>query len=187
MADSILTTWIGLGDKVFLSFPRPACQICGKDNHSARTCHFKNTQPSGYLGSSSGYPPLGFPVSNMMPTTSYQCFPMWRPVTSPSAFPMPYPMPYQFSVPYTPMASPTPSQFANSGSRSTSGYGSGYNGMFSTRSGSGTTFPHASALAASYTTGFGTMPEVSNPFASQNWYLDSGANNHIIFFWDSND
>ncbi|KAG5530564.1 hypothetical protein RHGRI_025500 [Rhododendron griersonianum] len=89
--------------------------------------------------SSSGCPPLGFPVSNMKPTTSYQCFPMWRPVTSPSAFPMPY----QFSVPYTPMASPTPSQFANSGSRSTSGYGSAYNGMFSTRSGSGTTFPHA--------------------------------------------
>lgn len=31
------------------------------------------------------------------------------------------------------------------------------------------------------------MLEVSKPFGSQNWYLDSGANNHIIFFWDSND
>lgn len=51
----------------FVSFPRPACQICGKDNHSARTCYYRNTQTSRYLppGFAGASMPSGFAGASM--------------------------------------------------------------------------------------------------------------------------
>lgn len=87
----------------FVSFPWPACQICGKDNHSARTCYYRNTQTSGFpLGFAGSNMPPGFAGAGMPPSftgvgTGFQNPHMWRPTVSPSGQ-----MPFQVSMPFAP-------------------------------------------------------------------------------------
>lgn len=76
----------------FVSFPRTACQICGKDNHSARTCRFRNTQASGFI-----FPPPGFTTPGMVsspglyPSYGFQSPNIWRPEYS-TQFSVPMPL-----------------------------------------------------------------------------------------------
>lgn len=95
----------------------------------------------------------------MPPSPGYQNVPMWRPP--------------QVSVPF---ASPSslPSQFISPGHGAISGYGGGYHDQFSSP---GSAPP--SALAACYTPGSPSMNELSNTAPAQNWFLDSGATNHV--------
>lgn len=166
----------------FMSFPRPACQIRGKDNHSARTCHFRNTQTSGFLSP-------GFDVPSFNPSAGFQLAgvqssPMWRHGPSTSAFPGSFQMP----MPYPQFSPAATSQHLFVHPSNASGYGGGpgggggYNASVSSPvSGSsvlGHSFPSTSAFAASYASGLG-LPETSNSSPTQNWYLDSGATNHV--------
>lgn len=176
----------------FVSFPRTACQIWGKDNHSARTCCFRNTQASGFtvpppafttpgMVSSPGfYPSYGFPSPNI-----------WRPEYS-----------AQFSVPIpfaqVPSQRPTQPHFLSSGHNNTAGYGGGFNCHFPTSVGPSSSiqsngypigpssgmqssgFPSAaSAFTACYAPGSGHVTSGNDASVSPNWYLDSGATNHV--------
>lgn len=115
-----------------MSFPRPACQICGKDNHSARTCHFRNTQTFGFPshGFAPGFVvPFGFPspwfaVPSFNLTAEFllagvQSSPMWRHGPSTSAFPGSFQMP----MPYPQLPPVATSQHLFMQHSNASGYG----------------------------------------------------------------
>lgn len=157
-----------------MAFPRPACQICGKHNHSARTCHFRNTQTSTF-------PPPGFSVPSFNPTPGVQHSLMWRYGPSPSSFPRTF----QLSMSYSQFPPPAASQHQFVHPSSASGYSGGVGGYTGSVSSPvscpgviGSSFPSALAFAASYASGLG-VPELHNLPPSQNWYLNSGATNHV--------
>lgn len=164
-----------------ITFPRPtwpACQICGKDNHSARTCHFRNTQTSGFPSPGYAVPGMFSPPGFQL--AGYHSSPLWRPGSGSPSFQGPFQMPVSY-----PQYSPVPMShhlFVPPGNASGYGSGGGYIGTNSppvTGSGVlGNTLSPASAFSACYASGT-SLPEVSNSATAQSWYLDSGATNHV--------
>ncbi|KAG5520649.1 hypothetical protein RHGRI_033282 [Rhododendron griersonianum] len=120
--------------QVFVPFSKPGCcQICGKDNHTARTCYYRSTQTSFPSSSSQGmFPPLVFQPPNM-----------WRPDHT-TQFSVPFPYGQTYVPPPShgfshsgPQAHFLQSDFSSHGSGIpfSHGYNSGYSGpVYSTPS-----------------------------------------------------
>lgn len=117
---------------------------------------------------------------------------MWRPkVSSVAGFQSPHmwrpEIFFPFSVPMPLYQRPTQSQFTPPGHSNVAGYGGGYHGQpqpqfpsfVSPSSGMPSSgLPVASAFTA-YTPGTGHVSSEYSSSTSPNWYLDSGATNHV--------